>query len=195
MTDPYLAPSGLVLRNRLNCQTQAELDGLEAAIASIREEELLAEPIAGSFDLRHLCRIHKALFGDVYDWAGQTRNVNIDKGVPFADFRSIERYASTVFAALANRRFLVDLDRDAFVDGLTWLLSEINALHPFREGNGRTQRAFLRQLAREAGYDLDWTGVDREANIAASAQSLLGADQLLHNILDRVVGPLGPLAE
>lgn len=59
--------------------------------------------------------------------------------------------------------------------------------HPFREGNGRTQRAFLRQLAREAGYDLDWSGVDRDTNIAASVQSLLGHDDLLRNILSDVV--------
>ncbi len=192
MTDPYLAPSGRVLRNRLNCETQSELDTLEAAIASVREEELLADPVAGRFDLRHLCRIHEALFRDVYDWAGQTRNVNIDKGVPFADFRSIDSYASTVFAELSDREFLVDVDRDAFVNGLTWLLSEVNAIHPFREGNGRTQRAFLRQLAREAGYDLDWSGVDRDANIAASVRSLLGHDDLLRNILNDVVRPLQP---
>jgi cell filamentation protein len=191
LTDPYLSPSGRVLRNRLNCETQADLDDLEAAVASVREEEILAEPVAGRFDLRHLCRVHEALFRDVYDWAGQTRNLNIDKGVPFADFRNIDSYASTVFSELSDRRFLADLSREDFVDGLTWLLSEINAIHPFREGNGRTQRAFLRQLAREAGYDLDWSSVDRDANIAASVQSLLGNDDLLRELLNEVVRPLG----
>lgn len=70
------------------------------------------------------------------------------------------------------------------------MLSEINAIHPFREGNGRAQRAFLRQLARQAGYDLDWSGVDRNANIDAGLQSLLGNDDLLRELLNDVVRPL-----
>jgi cell filamentation protein len=185
--DPYLAPSGRVLRNLVNCQTQAELDRLEAAIVSVRDAELLADPVAGRFDLQHLCRIHEALFGDVYDWAGQIRRVNIDKGVPFADVANIDSYADGVFTELSVRGFLVGLDRDDFVDGLTWLLAEINALHPFREGNGRTQRVFLRQLAREAGYELDWSGVERDANTTASIRSLLGDDEPLRDIVNAIV--------
>jgi cell filamentation protein, protein adenylyltransferase len=97
------------------------------------------------------------------------------------------RHGGDVFGRLAAVHHLRGRDRDAFLDGLTALLAEVNALHPFREGNGRTQRAFLGQLARDAGYRLRWEHVDRDANIDAARAAADGDLAPMRALLDRVV--------
>jgi len=92
----------------------------------------------------------------------------------FCPPQHIESEAAEIFEWLAEQRFLRGLDRTTFIDNLTELLSEINYLHPFREGNGRTQRAFLGQLANDAGYELDWTKLDPQANDDAACSALDG---------------------
>ncbi len=97
--------------------------------------------------------------------------------------------AADVFGRLAAADHLRGRDRAGFLDGLTPLLAEVNALHPFREGNGRTQRAFLTQLARDAGFRLRWEGVDRDANIDAARAAADGDLAPLRALLDPVVQP------
>lgn len=95
-----------------------------------------------------------------------------------------------MFTRLARDHHLRGRDRTTFVDGLTALLAEVNALHPFREGNGRTQRAFLAQLARDAGYRIRWVDLDPETNRATSASARAGDSSPLREMLDRLVVPL-----
>jgi cell filamentation protein, protein adenylyltransferase len=76
-------------------------------------------------------------------------------------------------------------------DCVPWLYGDINALHPFREGNGRTQRAFLSQLSFDAGWPLDWSGISAEENREASIKSFLGDSVPLERMLDRLVGEPG----
>jgi cell filamentation protein len=97
--------------------------------------------------------------------------------------------AADVFGRLAAVDHLRGRDRAGFLDGLTPLLAEVNALHPFREGNGRTQRAFLTQLARDAGFRLRWEGVDRDANVDAARAAADGDLAPLRALLDPVVQP------
>ncbi len=99
-------------------------------------------------------------------------------------------FAGEVFERLRARRCLRGLDRSDFVDGLTGLLANINALHPFREGNGRTQRAFLTQLSHEAGYELRWTLMDPEVNVEASKAAHQGDNDLLRGLVEPLVRPL-----
>jgi cell filamentation protein len=99
----------------------------------------------------------------------------------------IEGYAGEVFAALAKERYLRNLDRIAFVDRVTHFLAEVNALHPFREGNGRAQRAFFRQLGREAGWSITWTRADPEENVRASMLALRGDNGPLMGLLDGLI--------
>lgn len=134
---------------------------------------------------------HRHIFGDVYDWAGQLRTVSIGKGALYCLPQDLVTTAHKVFAQLARDRYLHGRERAAFVDGVTALLADINALHPFREGNGRTQRAFLAQLSRDAGYRVRWTDLDPETNNAASAAAHRHGDKtLLREMLDRLVTPL-----
>ncbi|GGQ12402.1 hypothetical protein GCM10010140_48340 [Streptosporangium pseudovulgare] len=113
--------------------------------------------------------------------------VGIAKTDPFCLPQHIEAYSADLFGALRKERHLRRLNREEFVDRLTHYYAEVNAIHPFREGNGRTQRAFFRQLSREAGWSVDWSGLDPEANTRASMTSLRGDNSPLRDLLDALV--------
>lgn len=185
--DPYLDLQAGVLRNRLGITDAGELAQAEANFTSVRISQLLAHPLPGRYDLPHLQAFHRHIFGEVYDWAGELRTVSIGKGQPFCFPQHLMSYGDAVFRKLARAGQLSGLDREDFVDGLTELLADINALHPFREGNGRTQRAFLAQLARAAGHTIRWAAMDPAVNIAASLAAHCGDDTLLHTMLDQLV--------
>jgi cell filamentation protein len=138
-------------------------------------------------DLAHLQAFHREIFGEAYPWAGEVRVVAIAKS-DSAYPQHIEAYAAKVFKALAGERCLRGLAREEFVDRLTYYFAEVNAIHPFREGNGRTHRAFFGQLSREAGWPVDWSDLDADANTAASMASLRGDNRPLRHLLDALVG-------
>ena len=191
--DPYLDLRSGVLRNRLGITDAAELARAEAELTSYRLIELHARPLPGDYDLPHLQAFHRYIFGDVYNWAGELRTVTLGKGgALFCHPRDIVATADELFTRLARDNHLRGRDRTAFVDGLTALLAEVNALHPFREGNGRTQRAFLAQLARDAGYRIRWADLDPETNRVAAAAARAGDTAPLREMLDGLVVPLGP---
>jgi cell filamentation protein len=191
--DPYLDLRSGVLRNRLGITDAAELARAEAELTSYRLIELRAHPLPGNYDLPHLQAFHRYIFGDLYDWAGELRTVTLGKGgALFCLPQDLVATADDVFTRLARDHHLRGRDRTAFIDGLTALLAGVNALHPFREGNGRTQRAFLAQLARDAGYRIRWAELDPETNRAASAAARAGDTTPLREMLDRLVVPLAP---
>ena len=186
--DPYTDPVTGILLNRLGLGTAAELEAAEreithAALILLGEES----PVHPGYDLPHLCAIHRRIFGDIYDWAGQIRTVAIAKGSLFCLPQYIETSAAEIFRALRSENFFRDLDREAFVERLAYYLGEVNAVHPFREGNGRTQRAFFEQLAREAGHTLAWQHLDAAQNIEASAAIMRGDAEPMRKMLDRLV--------
>ena len=185
--DPYVYPDSSVLRNRFGEHDAARLSEREAAATAVRIAELAERPIAGRYDLRHLQAVHAHIFGDVYDWAGELRTVTIARGDVFALPEHIKPYLDRVLDALAAENYLRELDRDAFIDRLTYYLGEINSVHPFREGNGRTQRAFLSQLAREAGFRIEWLRLDTARNIEASQAAHRGNEQPLRDMLAELI--------
>ena len=186
--DPYLDPRTGVFRNRLGLTDRAALAAAEADLSAARVDQLRRRRLPGNCDLEHLRVFHWTIFQDVYPWAGQLRTVLIVKaGASFCLPHQITDTAADLFGRLAAAHHLRGRDRDAFLDGLTVLLAEVNALHPFREGNGRTQRAFLSQLARDAGYRLHWQHVDRDANIDAARGAADGDLAPMRTLLDPVV--------
>ena len=150
--DPYADPVTGVLRNKLGLSTPGELQTAEQEITHAALIFLTESPVKPSYDLGHLCAIHRRIFGDIYDWAGQLRTVAIAKGSWFCLPQHIESSAAEIFRALHGESLLRGLPREAFTERLTHYLGEINAVHPFREGNGRAQRAFFEQLAADAGF-------------------------------------------
>ena len=188
--DPYLDPRSGVFRNRLGLTDRAELATAEKRFSATRVDQLKSRRLPGRYDLDHLRAFHWTIFQDVYPWAGQLRTVLIVKaGASFCLPHQIVETAADVFGRLIADDHLRGRDRDGFLDGLAALLAEINALHPFREGNGRTQRAFLSQLARDAGFRLDWAAVDRDANIDAARAAADGDLGPMRALLDPVVQP------
>lgn len=159
--DPYTYPGTRVLRNIPGIRDDATLRDFEYEQTKLRIEELRENPIPGKFDLEHLKAIHAHVFQDVYEWAGKTRSVNISKnGDSFAQPAFIESAGRQLGAAIAKENNLQGLEKPQFVERLALYYSDWNALHPFREGNGRTTRELIGQIAREAGYELDQTRID-----------------------------------
>ncbi len=187
--DPYLDLDHGLLRNLLGVTDAAELASVEAELTATRIVDLQHTDLPGGYDLDHLQEFHEYLFGDVYDWAGELRTVAIGKGVAFCPPERLRADGGRIFACLAEAGYLRGLDRAAFVDALTVLFADLNGLHPFREGNGRTLRAFLTQLARAAGHPIHWVGLERDENVRASRAAHDGDPAPLHALLDRLVAP------
>ena len=182
--DTYCYPGTDVLRNKAEITTAEDLDTYEGELSTLRSIEILENPIAGQFDLAHLQRIHLALFQDVYDWAGKIRTVDISRGNSrFANVRFIEAAANDIFNKLARENWLKGLDADALSTRLAHYLSEINALHPFREGNGRVQRIFISQLSQSAGYQLDYSDLEQEQIYRAMELAFNGDESILANLI------------
>ena len=183
MEDPYCYPKSRVLKNKFNIRDNDELHVAERRLAKYRAEELMHDPIKGRFDFRHLRRIHKYLFQDIYDWAGEVRKVDIAKGNLFCRCFAIEPEAERIFRELRSEKYLQGLNTGAFAGRLAYYFAEINALHPFREGNGRTQREFIRQLAFLNNYFLSYAGITKDEMIEASVQSFKMDYALLEKML------------
>jgi cell filamentation protein len=166
--DPYCWPGTPCLRNRLGIRDPAALDRAEHEIVGVRLAALTASGVPGGYDAAHLLRFHRLLFQDVYDWAGQPRVGDISKGaVSFCSAPLIAGRLDQLCAELAARRFLSRERGPEFIASFAGFYGELNAIHPFREGNGRAQRAFLRQLAAHAGWTVAWEALERPANDGA----------------------------
>ena len=182
--DAYCYPGTDVLRNTAEITNAEDLDAYEGELSTLRSIEILENPVAGQFDLAHLQRIHLALFQDVYDWVGKIRTVDISRGNSrFANVRFIESAANDIFNKLAHENWLKGLDADALSKRLAHYLSEINALHPFREGNGRVQRIFISQLGASAGYQLDYSDLQQEQIYRAMELAFNGDESILANLI------------
>ena len=169
----YCYPDSDVLKNRMGIRDKEQLGWLEKRLTMLRILELVDKPIEGRFDLKHLQFIHKYIFQDVYEWAGRIRKVDIAKGNMFCNAKFIESQAEEIFGKLKGENFLRGLDEKEISLRLAYYFSEINTLHPFREGNGRCQREFTRTLALHAGYVINFANVSREEMLKASEDSFL----------------------
>lgn len=198
MADIFLQADGLTLKNKLGVNNNPDLlRDLEYELVADRSEELREADFSfsavdparlGGFDAAHLRAIHQHLFQDVYEWAGQTRGDEIIlegrsfymsgpmwKGADaFAASESVNRRMDELAYAIRNSPGLRSDDPDRFTSDISRVLGEVNAIHPFREGNGRTQRMFVEQLAARAGHDLSFEHVSRERMIAVSIASNWG---------------------
>jgi cell filamentation protein len=135
--DPYCYKGTTVLRNRLGLRVQADLDEFEADATAQR----FAEPLPpGRFSVAHYCAVHRHIFGDVYPWAGRVRTQRIAKGESMFAY---PEYINRVFAELREQDLLRNLAPREFAKGAAHFLAELNAIHPFRDGNGRAQLTFV----------------------------------------------------
>jgi cell filamentation protein len=183
--DPYTYENSTVLVNKLDLRTQAKLDAFEAEISSARAEEPLPE---GALDFSHYKAIHHHLFQDVYDWAGQVRTVRISKGGnPFCFPENIEDQATELFDDLRAANYLRNLDTQAFSPRAAHFLAELNAIHTFREGNGRSQLTFFALLADHAGHPLNLDKLEAEEMLEAMIASFDGNERKLAAAIERLI--------
>ena len=151
----------------------------EAKITAAKSLALRQKGITGNFDVEHFKSIHKFLFEDIYPFAGILRDENISKGeFRFASFEYIESELNRLMEELKSENYLEGLNKEELAKRLAYYLSELNVLHPFREGNGRTTREFIRQLALKNGYKLNLSKVMPEEVLNASIESIVDTKHL-----------------
>lgn len=183
----YCYPKTNILKNKLNIKdadilSEAERDFSELAISQIE----YADP---PYDLKYLKSIHSQLFSDIYEWAGELRQVDISKGdTRFCNFSRIEVEANKILKKLQQDKYFNNLDHKNFIYKIADLYCELNVIHPFREGNGRTQRIFFEHLIVFCGYGIDWAKVPSQdawidANIKGYHCDLSGLIQIFTECL------------
>ena len=194
--DPYRDPTSGVLRNLLGITDPREMAEVEAALSASRLIDLERRRLPGTYDLDHLRAFHRYILGDVYEWAGELRTVSIAKGSLFCLPQHLESYGADIFGRLAAADQLRGLTREQFVGQLAQFLADVNALHPFREGNGRAQRAFFSRLAHDAGHHIAGGRRAPARNATASAAAHRGdvapLTAMLNDLIDLPHPPRPP---
>jgi len=177
IADPYCYPGTTVLRNIPDIRDANALAEFEAVSTAQRADEPLPE---GRLSIRHYRAIHHHLFQDVYAWAGKFRTVRLAKdGSAFCYPENIAREMQRLFADRRRQRHFKALSPEAFAAAATHLLATLNAIHPFREGNGRTQISFLTLLADRAGHPVNLDRLAPERFLNAMIESFHGDEQPL----------------
>lgn len=187
----YCYPDSSVLKNKLDIRDPVLLRKVEADLSSARQAEIFRTPVVGRFTATHLCNIHRKLLGDVYSFAGHFRREDIAKGpTRFVTYSQIKEKLQRLLGQLQQEKWLENVPFEAFVARSAYYMAELNYIHPFREGNGRAIREFMRLLFLHNGYVVQWDAVDVEALLNAMIDSVYDTahlEQILKQCL--VVAP------
>jgi cell filamentation protein len=177
-----------VLINKLGIRNQAQLDESETLIFGVKSLQFELNPFQDELDFQYYKRLHKFLFDEVYDWAGQLRTINMSKQhTHFCPVHDISDLGVRIFSRLATMGYFRLLNRNELLREFADLYASINYLHPFREGNGRTQRLYFRQLANRAGYKLNFAAVDSDRMMLATIHAASGIGDSLIHIFDEIL--------
>lgn len=190
--EDYTYPGTNVLKNRAEIRDPGALNRFERGVTAIRIQELREKPVQGDYGLQHLQDIHRQVFKDVYEWAGQIRQVDIAKGPAgdrtlFTFKEDIPSKGEEIKALINDANKLRGLDREQFAGKMGEVYTAVNEMHPFREGNGRATREYMASLAKESGRSLDFTKVSREAWNDAAKQSARGNLEPIKEVFHEIV--------
>lgn len=175
----YCYPDSDVLRNRFNIRDKLQLRMVETDISAARQAEMINHPVKGRFTANHLCQIHRKLLGDVYSFAGHFRKEDIAKGdTRFVNHAAIPTKLHKLLSQLQAESYLTGLNTETLIDRSAYYMSELNYIHPFREGNGRTVREFMRLLFLRCGYLIYWDQVPAESLLQAMVDSIYDTESL-----------------
>jgi cell filamentation protein len=170
--DPYAYPGTSVLQNRLDIRDGSLLEEFEVEMFTLRAEEPLPN---GEFDPDHYCSVHHHLFQDVYNWAGKYRTVRTSKGGnAFCYPEHIPAQMDAIFRSIRHGEAFFRKNQSEFLNEAVRFLGELNAIHPFREGNGRAQLAFLGLIGATANHPFRFENLDKDAFLPAMIESFLG---------------------
>lgn len=184
--DPYLYPGLNVMRNRLGIHQFFFKQKTAYEMTALRAATIELGPLVRG--LPHLCAIHRQLYQDIFDWAGQLREVDIYQGdTRFCHFAYIEKEGNALMQDLEEEGYLVGLAHEKFVERLAHYYCEINVLHPFRLGSGLAQRIFFEQLALHAGYALSWQGIAVDTWKQANQSGAMGDLSALRAIFQKAI--------
>ena len=186
----YCYPNSNTLRNKLNIRDDKILREAERNITALRILELKRNAPKGKLDFKYLCKLHRYIFGDIYSWAGKIRSVDISKGNIFCKSEFIIENADVVFRQLEVDNYLRNIEEIEIPIKLAYYLSEINAVHPFREGNGRAQRAYIEILAGRVGYEVDFSDAGQDEMIRASAEAFHKEYKLINELFSKITKPI-----
>lgn len=174
-----------ILKNKLNIKDSELLKKAEEDITAVKQMELLRNPIKGRFTKNHLLRIHRFIFEDIYPFAGRIRLEQISKSTTmFYPPNLIDQQLDKLFTMIKTEKMLKSLDQNVTLNNLSSIMAELNIIHPFREGNGRTIREFIREMANSEGYSINWGNVNHDEILK---YSILSVDdhEVLKNILEK----------
>lgn len=181
-------PDTTVLINKLGIKNQEELNSVERQFVLLRSSQVEKEAVFENVSFDFYKSLHKNLFGDLYEWAGTVRNINISKkGTVFCNADDLEKTGKLKFQRLAELNYLKKLNKSTFLDELSELYHDMNMLHPFREGNGRTLRLFITLLVRNAGYNLNFSECDSDMLMIATIKAAQGDLSLLREVFEELI--------
>ncbi len=170
--DPYCYPGTLCLKNRIGLTEHELLEAFEVEMTTLRAEESLPD---GRFTPSHYRKIHRHLFQDVYTWAGRYRTIRIGKGGNWFCYPEyIKPQMDRLFRRLQSQSFRNGATGADFVSAAAEFLAELNAIHPFRDGNGRTQLTFMHLLSLRVGLPMSFENIDRDSFLVAMIASFAG---------------------
>lgn len=169
--DPYVYSGTDVLINLFNIKDLNTLEKLETELTWRSQNSInYQEP---PYSLDTMQDIHRTLFKELYDWAGELRRCDIVKGdTRFCNTNFLEREAARLFRCLERDNWLTNLSLEQFCEKLAEHYAEFNMLHPFREGNGRTQRILFDMIAAHSGYQVSWGEIERDEWLYANQQGV-----------------------
>ena len=176
------------LVNYFNIKNREVLRAAERYFVNVRTAELFANPLKMHLSFSYLQAIHSNLFGDIYPSAGEITNTQASKSKEFCHPSQIMKMAEEIFQKLSNDNFLKNQnDRDDFINDLAFYMGESEALHPFREGNGRVIRFFFYELIKQAGHDVDWSEADPDRMLEGSIAAIDGDYQPLVDVFEEIL--------
>lgn len=176
------------LINKFGIKDDKQLSIIEGQISFAKGSKLERNPIKANFDFEHYKAIHKYLFDEIYEWAGKIRSVDMSKkGTAFAKASEIESLATACFNRLKSENYFIGQPFDEYINNIVDFYCVTNTLHPFREGNGRTQRIFISQLIRYAGHDIDFSNINTDDLMSATIHAANGVDTYLKNIFTNAI--------
>ena len=180
----YCYASTDVYINKFDIQDGKLLETVEAELTFNRLAELIDQPIEGTFDINHIKGIHEYVFQDLYSFAGKIRTEDIWKGnTLFCKCQYIENSLKRILDELKSEEYLKDADREYFINRSAYYMCEINVIHPFREGNGRVIREFIRTLALKSGFHINWQYVNSKKILQAAILGVSGEYELMEECM------------
>lgn len=183
----YTYPNSDVLKNKLDIQDEKKLKEYETKMVAFKLATIMEKKIPRTYDENHLKAIHKHLFQEVYEFAGKYRRENIIKeNFLFSDYPFIPENLRSILKKI-NLEKLKNEDFEALTIFISQIMTDLNVLHPFREGNGRATREFIRELLEDLGYEIFWFDIEYQRILDASKKAVVDETDQIQLLRESIV--------